>query len=469
MSLDGFVNREEEIAQLQDRYERSEADLVVVYGRRRMGKSALVRESLEGIDGAVVHQAAEVTPQLQLERFAEDVAEVYPESGKLRPDWERLLRFLGEQDAVVVIDEFPYLVQADSSVPSRVQRVWDQHLEATGVTLVLVGSSISVMEDEVLAGKSPLFGRRTVTLDLGPLGVEHLEAFLPGLSAEETVQAWSLFGGSPHALRVLSPDEGLAENVHRVLLQEQGLLHDEPGLLLRAELRQPNTYFSILRAMARGRTKRNEVAQAASVDTSQVSSYLDRLRRLRLVERETPVTEDPSRSRRGRYRIRDPLFRTWFRFIHGAQDDLARLGDQAYSELVEPELADHASPVFETLCHEALPRLLPGPYRRIGRWWYREHEIDLVALRTDRVAVVGECKFTARPVHRGDLANLESTSEHIQWRGEPPDQRHAALFSRAGFDDDLRQEAEDREDVHLWTVADVVEALGARGPDGARG
>lgn len=456
-----FVNREEELSALRERYQRDQADLVIIYGRRRMGKSALVRQSLQGIADAVVHQAVEVSPQLQLEQFTRDVVEVYPEAGELRPDWERLLAFLGSKGAVVVLDEFPYLVDTDPSLPSRIQRVWDHELEATSSTLVLIGSSISVMEDKILTGKSPLYGRRTATLDLGPLPVNHLDAFLPGLDGSQTVAAWSLFGGSPHALRALSPGEDLATNVYRTLVDEQGLLHDEPELLLRAELRQPNTYFSLLRAMAQGRTERNEVAQVAGVESNQVSSYLDRLRRLRLVEREVPATEDPARSRRGRYRIRDPLFRTWFRFIHGAQADLHRLGQDAYPELIEPHLADHASPVFETLCHQALPWLLPGPYRRIGRWWYREHEIDLAALRTDGAEVLGECKFTERSMHQGDLARLESTANEVQWPGTPPAERHLALFSRSGFDEPLQARAGEDPHLHLWTIEDVLAALGS--------
>lgn len=460
VSMDrGFVDRDAELERLRQRYRSENAELVVVYGRRRMGKSALVRQSLDGVDGTVVYQAAEVTPDLQLERFAETAAATYPEAAQLRPGWERLLAFLGERDAVIVVDEFPYVVQADESIPSRFQRAWDQHLEGTRATLVLVGSSISVMEDHVLAGKSPLYGRRTGTIDLGPLPVAYLGAFIDDLSAEETVMAWSLFGGSPHALRALDPTGGLQGNVQRVLLDEQGLLHDEPELLLRAELREPNTYFSLLRAIARGRTRRNEIAQAAGVRAETISSYLSRLRRLRVVEREVPATEDPTRSRRGRYRISDPLFRTWFRFVHGNQVDLSRLGEHAFEQIVEPELADHASLVFETLAHEALPMLGPGPYRRLGRWWFREHELDVAGLTVEGREVLGECKFTKRPVHRGDLADLEATAEHVQWPGEAPSERSFVLFSRSGFTDDLASEADRREELSLFDVGDVVQAL----------
>lgn len=457
-----FVNRNQELALLKERYDRDQADLVVLYGRRRMGKSALARESIQDHADAILYQAAEVTPELQQQQFAETIANVHPDAADLRHDWEPLLRFLADQNAPVIIDEFPYLVTADESIPSRLQRVWDQHLEHSGITLVLIGSSISIMEDQILAGKSPLYGRRTATIDLGPLPINHLDTFLPGLTPEETIHAWSLFGGSPHTLRALNPDQSLQANTQQLLLNETGLLHDEPELLLRAELREPNTYFSILRAIARGRTQRNEIAQAAGIQAETISSYLARLRRLRIIHRDVPATENPTRSRRGRYHIRDPLFRTWFRFIHANQANLARLGDNAYNEIIKPHLADHASWTFETLCHQALPTLAPGTYRRLGRWWFREHELDLAALRTDHTQILGECKFTTRKMNPSDLTHLETTAQHVQWTTDEPNEpttHQYALFSRSGFTQALQDQAQHREDLSLWTIEDVVQAL----------
>jgi hypothetical protein len=451
-----FVNRETELDQLTDCYESDTADLVVIYGRRRLGKSELVRQSIADRDDAVYYQAVESTAQNQLEQFVETATAQFPSTQTVRRDWEVLLQALGEEDAVVVVDEFPFLIEEDESLPSRIQRVWDLHLAETGMTLVLVGSSISVMEDKVLSGTAPLYGRRTATIDLEPLATTDARQFFPAYDAETAVMAWSIYGGTPFYLQTIDPEQSLGSNVQQSILSEQGLLYSEPEFLLRTELRQPNTYFSILRALAHGRRTPNEIAGMAGIESQSLSSYLQKLRRLRLVERHIPVTESPTASKRGRYRIAAPLFRFWFRFVYGHQDRLSLLGDEAFEELVAPELADHVSPLFERLCQQSLPTLVDRRFRAVGQWWFKEHELDVLGL-TDEGLVAGECKFTLTPVSEGVLSDLERTAAEVQWSDMPqaPDNVYV-LFSRSGFSDDLKRTADSRDDVHLFGLTDLV-------------
>ncbi|MDG5761679.1 ATP-binding protein [Natronococcus sp. A-GB1] len=456
--MDSFVDREQELEELTSRYNSDRAEFVVLYGRRRLGKSELVRQSIADRDDAVYYQAIESTAQNQLEQFVDVVTDQFPSLENIRRDWEALLGALGDQNAVVVIDEFPFLLEEDDSLPSRVQRVWDTQLQETGITLVLVGSSISVMEDEVLAGNSPLYGRRTATIDLKPLSVGNTKEFYPQYDDEAVVIAWAIYGGTPYYLQTIDPTEALAANVQQSILSERGLLYSEPEFLLRTELRQPNTYFSILRALAHGRRTPNEIAGMAGVESQSLSTYLQKLRRLRLVERHIPVTESPTSSKRGRYRLSAPLFRFWFRFVYGNQDRLRLLGDDAYDELVAPELSDYVSPLFERLCQRALPNLIDRPFHTVGQWWFKEHELDVLGL-TDDGLVAGECKFTSSPVSEGVLADLERTAGHVRWSGEPADATiQYVLFSRSGYTDDLRQQATTRDDVVLYDLADVVDA-----------
>lgn len=457
--MERFVDRREELERLTACYESERAAFVVIYGRRRLGKSELVRQSIVDRDDAVYYQAIESTAQNQLEHFVDVVTNTYPELRDVRRDWEALLGALGDRDAVVVIDEFPFLLQEDDSLPSRLQRVWDTRIQETTATLVLVGSSISVMEDEVLSGGSPLYGRRTATIDLDPLSAADVQEFVPDFDDETTITTWAIYGGTPYYLQTIDPDRPLAENVERSILSERGLLYTEPEFLLRTELRDPNTYFSILRALAHGRRTPNEIAGMAGVESRSLSSYLQKLRRLRLVERHIPVTESATSSKRGRYRLAAPLFGFWFRFVYGNQDQLRLLEGDAFETVVEPELADYVSPLFERLCQHALPKLLDRQFHDVGQWWFREHELDVVGL-TDAGLVAGECKFTSAPVSEGILADLERTAGEVRWSGTPADgSTHYVLFSRSGYTDDCKQSAERREDVTLFDCRDVLEVL----------
>lgn len=453
--MEQFVNRNRELDQLTSCYESDDAECIVLYGRRRLGKSELVRQSIADRDDAVYYQAVESTAENQLEQFVNTVTTTFPQLERLRQDWETLLEALGDENAIVVIDEFPFLIEEDDSLPSRIQRVWDTHLQETSMTLVLVGSSISVMEEKVLAGGSPLYGRRTATIDLEPLSLDDVAAFAPEYDEETTLKTWAIYGGTPFYLQTLDPTRSLAENVQRSILSEQGLLYSEPEFLLRTELQQPNTYFSILRAIAHGRRTPNEIAGMAGVESQSLSTYLQKLRRLRLVERHIPVTASPTSSKRGRYRLESPLFRFWFRFVYGCQDQLGLLGDDAFDEVVAPALADYVSPLFERACQNALPVLVDRQFQAVGQWWFKEHELDVLGLADDGL-VAGECKFTSSPVSEGVLADLERTTEQVQWSQEPADaDTQYVLFSRSGYTTDVENQARSRDDLSLFTVADL--------------
>jgi AAA+ ATPase superfamily predicted ATPase len=454
--MEQFVDRENELDQLVDCYSSGTAEFVVIYGRRRLGKSELVRQSIADRDDAVYYQAVESTAQNQLEQFVDVATAQFPSLKNLRRDWEVLLEALGAEDAIVVIDEFPFLIEEDDSLPSRIQRVWDTELQDTEMTLVLVGSAISVMEEKVLSGGAPLYGRQTATIDLAPLSLADTSRFVPDADPETAITAWAIYGGTPYYLQTIDPAEQLATNVQQTMLSERGLLYSEPEFLLRTELRQPNTYFSILRALAHGRRTPNEIAGMAGVESQSLSTYLQKLRRLRLVERHIPVTESPTASKRGRYRIAAPLFRFWFRFVYGNQDQLRLLGDDAFETLVAPDLADYVSPLFERLCQRALPTLVDRQFRDVGQWWFKDQVVDVLGL-TDEGLVAGECKFTSQPVSEGVLADLERTTAEVRWAEEPADGESLyVLFSRSGYTADLERAADTREDVRLFDLSDLV-------------
>lgn len=460
MARPRFVNRETELDTLQARFQSDTPELLVIYGRRRLGKSALVREIIRDDDNAVYWQATEQTPEAQLANFVETASDVFPLLDDIQRDWEALLRALGREDAVVVLDEFPYLVQSDDALPSKIQRVWDIHLEDTAMTLVLVGSSISIMEEKVLGGGSPLYGRRTAAIDLPPLSLEDARQFYPSDDPDTTIRSWGVFGGTPYYLRALTPSASLAANIQSLVLSEHGVLHNEPEFLLRTEfgIREPQTYYTILRAIATGKREANEIANFAGVDSNTLGSYLSKLRRLRLVERDIPVTADPTATRKSRYRLNEPLFRFWFRYVYGQEEKLVQLGDDAYEQLVEPTFSDYMGPMFEIVCQKALPSLVPKTYQGIGYWWHRQNELDVVGLASDGTLVAGECKYTSRKMTEGDLADLERSAAQIQWTPDSGGESvvRYCCFCRSGFSDGLRAAADDRDDVLLFTPEDIV-------------
>jgi AAA+ ATPase superfamily predicted ATPase len=458
--MEQFVDRAEELSRLRGCYESDEGDMVVIFGRRRLGKTELVRESLEDREDVVLYQATETTQQIQLDAFVDVAAESFPGIERIATEWESLLGYLGDQDAVVVLDEFPYLIDADESLPSVIQRLWDQELRETGVTLVLVGSSISMMEEATLLGNSPLYGRFTEKIDLRQLDFAAAQTFFPeSYTPEQLFLAWGVFGGTPYYLDGVDFDEDLGTVIRQSLLSRQGFLHDEPEYVLRTELTEPNRYFAILKAIAAGNTTSNEIAQTVGIDGKQIFTYTQKLERLRLVEREVPVTEDKTKSRRGRYRILDPLFRFWFRFVYGNEDRYERLGADAYEAVIEPEIADFVIPAFENRCQDILPELYTDElFTDIGRWWYNEHEVDVVGLTADGTMVTGECKFTSAPLDYSALASLETHTDEIRWSPEGTDVSHEyALFARNGFTQSVRDAATDQDNLRLFDLEQIVD------------
>lgn len=461
--MDEFINRTQELDRLRSLYTSDTSELAVIYGRRRLGKTELVKQSLEERDGVVLYQARQKTQALQLKQFVTAASETFPGIERIRTDWEALLGYLTERDAVIVLDEFPYLVEQDPSLPSVLQALYDHELDESSTAIVLVGSSISMMEEAALLGNSPLYGRASVKLDVRQLPFSaSMELLGGGYTAVEQVVLWSIFGGTPYYLEEAATTETVDEAVLRTILLQHGSLHNDPDYVLRMELTEPTRYFSILEAIAGGKTTRNEIAQVAGIDSNQLSKYLSRLERLRLIERHVPITERKESSRHGRYRIRDPMFRFWFRFVYGTGTRYEEFGETAYETLIEPEIADFASSEFERLCQHSL-RDLYSEYliSDVGQWWYQEHEVDVVGLTTEETLVAGECKFQRAPLGYDALSGLEDHVEELRWT--PPNGGDRvetyALFSRSGFKRSVEEAATEREDIRLFTVEDIVDAL----------
>jgi AAA+ ATPase superfamily predicted ATPase len=362
-----FVGRERELAFLEELRDSGKPELFVLYGRRRVGKTELLQRFCTDAR-SIYFLAAQVRDRDNLRAFKRAIAEELGDQLAAEvdfPDWSSALSFLAERAGaarlVVVLDEFPYLCEGAKSLPSQIQRFWDTRGKKSSLMLVLCGSQVSFMEKEVLAERSPLFGRRTAQRRLEPLEPLDTLAFFPRWKLDDRVLAYAILGGMPAYLQRFDDRASLRDNLLRDVLRPEGFLFDEVQFLLRSELSNPATYNSILAAVARGAQRLNDIALEVGVDSTTANKYLSVLRELRLVEREVPLTDpDPLRSRRGTYRIADRFLQFHFRhlqphlsLIHAGrgarvleqfiEPDLPRLADDARTDLVLQHLRSAAA------------------------------------------------------------------------------------------------------------------------------
>ena len=400
-----------------------------------MGKTELLRRHFE--DRRHLYCVGDLTnAQLQVQSISQRLGALWRDpflaEGRFS-SWSDLLAYppLQTSPLDLVLDEFPYLCEAEPALPSLIQKQWDLHWSRADVRLALCGSSISFMENEVLSEKSPMFGRRTAQMRLRPLTAWDCKAFLPNYSAADRVRAFACFGGVPAYLSKMDPSQTLEDNLCNLILDPVAYLYEEPLLLLHQELREPRTYFSVLRALAAGLTRLNDIAQRIGVDGHKLSRYLETLIRLELVERIVPATDESEHSRRGLYRIRDPFLRFWFAFVQDNRSEIdAGAGRALLENLIRPRLPHFCSQTFEDLCAEWV-RKNTFRCKKVGRWWDRAHELDVLAYNDEEV-LFGECKWSTSKVGPAALAQLQQASAAVP--GFERHRRHYALFSLSGFE-----------------------------------
>ena len=458
-----FYDREEELDTLTGAVESPGSDFVVVYGRRRVGKTELLKEFCADRPH-MYFLAAQEAEHRQREKFLEQVADYFDQRVPRIDSWDEAFEYLGEnlqrEDLVVVIDEFPYLVEENDSLPSYIQAFVDQALDGTDSMLVLCGSSVSTMESEILGHESPLYGRRTAQLDVTPFSFQQAREVI-SYDITDAVRSYAVTGGTPMYLTLFDYDQSLAANIRSHVLSPSAVLYNEPEFLLRTELRNPARYMSILEAVALGHTTPNEISGATGIDPGPLSKYLQTLRRLRLIERDVPVTASGKKSKRSRYRVADEFLRFWFRYVEPHRSSIEEAPEIVYDGTIEPDLPTHVATTFEDVCQEAvwegIRRDAFEPYSEVGRWWYGEAEIDIVGLAPDDDRVLlAECKWTTEPVGEDLVESLRAKAENVRWGPSDRDEQFA-LFSKSGFVDGLEAQLDDS--WSLFTVADIDDLL----------
>ncbi|WP_333639184.1 ATP-binding protein [Pyrobaculum aerophilum] len=382
-----FIDREAELQWLEEAYKSPSAQLLVLYGRRRIGKTALVVRFLKG-KKAIYHMCTYDSLERNVRGLLDKLAGLtgldYLRHLEPRLDvfLDVLARVAAEEKVALALDEFQYLVELDPSVPSVLQRAWDLSLSRTKIFLLLVGSSVGMIEERVLSRKSPLYGRRTGSWKMGELPPGRLREFFPGWAPVDVFKAWAVVGGVPYYLSLFDASRSFEENLPR-LFKKGGPLYEEPMFLLREELREPRVYVSILEAIAGGRHALGEIADWAGLERSKASKYLWVLQHLEIVRREVPVGR-----RRGFYYISDNLFKFWFRFVYPnlsalEQGDVRPLQDgQALSQY------------FGEMFEEFIRRYSPSIFGvRLGKYIKSDVDIDLAG-EAHGCRIYGEVKWS---------------------------------------------------------------------------
>jgi AAA+ ATPase superfamily predicted ATPase len=403
--MQDFVGRAAELALLEKQYAGTTGALVPVYGRRRVGKSELILRFLHG-KRAVYHVGKTAPGALQLKEFLSDAARVLDEpllAHVPANDWRAALLATSQRaqgkKLILAFDEFQWSVGASPELPSVLQELWDRLWRgASGIMVILCGSYVGFMEREVLGQKSPLYGRRTAQIHLRPFVFREAAAFHRGYSAVDKAMTYFVCGGIPLYLRHFDRRRSVESNIETLILDEFGPLAREPDFLLREELRDVQSYYAVLWAIAEGRSSVKEIAAASGLPERSLPYYLQQLCELGYVARTYPLSGVAAASRHVRFVLEDPLLRFWFRFVFPNQSLIQQLGPaRALREHIRPMLAAYFGGCYERVCREALA----GIYERegvragfrVGEYWDKTTQIDVVGVRDDGWIDLGECKW----------------------------------------------------------------------------
>ncbi len=423
-----FVNREKELEFLESQIKK-QASFTVLYGRRRVGKSELIKHFITDKKAIYLLASQEVEKEL-LNSFSTELAEYFNDTTlKTNPflNFKQLLENLKERNIknlLFIIDEFPYLVDANKSIPSIIQKYWDLHFKSMGIHIILCGSSIGAMETEVLGRKSPLYGRRTGQWKLDPLTFKHFIKFFPKLEFEQLIEFYSVTGGIPLYIIEFDNNKTTYENAKIAVAARGSILYQEVDIILKEELREPKTYFSLLKEISIGKNTLNELANALGTERTTLVRYLNTLMELDLIETITPITAK-EKSKNTLYILKDNYFKFWFKFVYRFKKELDSFRFDGFQKNFNENFNAYVGRQFEQICREFLLYNNPIKSFNIGSWWghYRDKqtnkrediEIDIVSINKEKDILFAECKWQDN-VNTDDIINkLEAKAKIVDW------------------------------------------------------
>lgn len=462
----GFIGRETELQMLQRRYDSGKFECVVVYGRRRIGKTALINRFVQD-KPAIFYTATENGAERNLKGLSASIARYRnglnslgsPVYEDYRDAFEDVFRMAERDRLILVIDEYPYLAKAEPMVSSLLQQLIDQHHGTGKLMLILSGSSMSFMERQVLGYQSPLYGRRTAQIKVMPFDYRESRGFVPDMGKEDAAVVYGITGGIPQYLIQFDDGVSLEENLRWNVLDPSAYLFEEPGKLLQEELRKPAEYNNIIQTIASGASSGVKIANGSHIEQTVLSHYLRNLSDLHIIVKETPY---PEGSRRGIWRIEDLLFRFWYRYIPDNMSLIESGHADIAVQLIMKDLPNYMGGVFEDICRQWLwantaTDRVPFLLTHMGRWWggdprtKRQEEIDIVADgKPSGRRLYCECKWRGKSTDIPELEQLRYRSALVDM-----ERKDYMLFSKAGFTDRLRARAAEDGNVRLVSFADM--------------
>ncbi len=459
-----FISRAGEFDTLEQRYNSDGFEFAVIYGRRRIGKTALLQEFAKNKD-VIFFTGVVSNEQQNLLNFSNCITE-YQFGASINTcfqDFQTALEYVFEMSKytrlVLVIDEYPYVARASKSFASTLQMLIDKYKDDSKLFLILCGSSMSYMEDEVLSYKAPLYGRRTMQIKLEALDFFDTCKFLDGVSPVDRALVYGVLGGTPQYILQFDASLSIEDNIKKLFFNSASFLYEEPNNLLKQEVRDPAIYNAIVSAVATGHTKMSEIASAIGEDTSVCTVYLKNLISLGLIRRETPY--GVKEGKKSIYRIEDNMFYFWYRFVPRFSSLIARGAADLVYERMKDDIPSYMGRVFEEICKQYMWRLMlsgkcPVQFSDMGRWWgtnsktRQQEEIDFMG-DDEKSAFFAECKWSNSSVDVDVLDILMRRGELFSYN-----EKHYYLFSKSGYTKECIKAASERKNVHLLTYEDLL-------------
>lgn len=457
-----FVDRKEELAFLNKEYEKKESSLVIVYGRRRVGKTSLIKEFGKNKD-MLYFLATEEAEIQNIKAFKTVVAKQLNNTlleNSVVEEWETIFKVIAQAKTkkVIVLDEFQYLGKTNPAFPSIFQKIWDEILKDKNIMVIVCGSLIHMMETQTLHYSSPLYGRRTGQIKLKQIPfLYYKDFFSKEISEKELIEKYAVTGGVPKYIESFKEKKNIYEEIKENIINQQSYLYEEPLFLLQNEVTEVGSYFSIIKSIAAGNRKLGNIASNLSAPATNLSKYLQTLIHLDIIEREVPVTEtNQEKSKKGQYKIKDNFMAFWFQFIYPNKSFLEMGHETIVLNKIKANFIDnHLAFVYEDVCKEKTWNLnaegkLGMTFDKLGRWWNHETEIDIVGVDTNGQDILfGECKYyTNKPMDTKVLYQLIEKAKSVDWKNETR-KEHYILFSITGYSKELQELAKNRQDVLL--------------------
>lgn len=462
-----FIGRENELKTLNKLYHSNKFEFAVIYGRRRVGKTALISEFVKDKD-CIFFTGIETNEKQNLDNFSKCIMEyntgIAADSSfsSFQSAFEYVFELAKTKKIVLVIDEYPYVARASKSLASTLQFLIDKNKDTSNLFLILCGSSMSYMEDHVLAYKAPLYGRRTAQFKIKPFGFFEAGRYFKNLSNEDKALAYGVVGGTPQYLMQLDSRLSIEDNIKNTHLNPTSSIFEEPNNLLKQEVREPAIYNAVITAVAAGSSKMNEISGKIGENTSVCAAYIKNLIALDIVKKETPYGEKAGR--KTIYSIEDNMFRFWYRFVPENISVISRgASDLAYSRIA-PLLSSYMGSVFEDICKQYLWKLLlegkcAVNFSDIGRWWgaspktKSQEEIDIMGTDKD-TALFAECKWTNEKVDTGVLEMLVNRGNLFSYM-----KKHFYIFAKTGFTRGCTDRAAEMGNVELVSYDEMMDQI----------